>query len=138
MDDRVVATGGCLCGQVRFRMLDRLAPVGFCHCSQCRRASGTGSNAVLNVRADRFEWLSGEGSLRRYATPTGWSNTFCADCGCPMPQPTPDGMRMFVPAGGLDGDPALTISGHIFVGSKPGWVSICDDSPQFAEGPPSG
>lgn len=139
-DETVTATGRCLCGRVRFQLLGRLPPVGFCHCSQCRRVSGTGSNAVLNVRATRFAWVSGQDNLRRYATDTGWSTTFCADCGCPMPQPTPDGARMFVPAGALEGDPALTPAGHIFVGSKPAWVRICDDSPQF-EGPapaPSG
>lgn len=38
---------------------------------------------------------------------------------------------MFVPAGALDGDPPLAIAGHIFVGSKPSWVLICDDAPQF-------
>jgi hypothetical protein len=128
-----VATGGCLCGRVRFRLLDRLAPVGFCHCSQCRRVSGTGSNAVLNVRADRFAWDSGEDTLRRYATPTGWTSVFCPECGCPMPHPTPDGGRLFVPAGALDGDPPLTIAGHIFIGSKPSWVLICDDAPRFEE-----
>jgi hypothetical protein len=127
----LAAEGGCLCGQVRFRLLDRLPPVGFCHCSQCRRASGTGSNAVLNVRQDRFEWVGGEGELRRFETATGWSHTFCGRCGCPMPQPTPDGGRMFVPAGALDGKPDLRIAGHIFVGDKPDWVMICDDSPRF-------
>ncbi|THD64317.1 GFA family protein [Phenylobacterium sp.] len=129
-----VATGGCLCGAVRFGLTGKLAPVGFCHCSKCRRVSGTGSNAVLNVRRDRFAWLSGEDNLKRYALPSGWSTVFCADCGCPAPQPTPDGGRMFVPAGALDGDPALDIAGHIHLGSKPAWVAICDDAPRFEEG----
>lgn len=128
---KYIATGGCLCGQVRFGLKEKLAPVGFCHCSQCRRVSGTGSNAVLNVRGDRFEWLGGEDALRRYSTPSGWSSVFCGTCGCPMPHPTPDGGRMFVPAGALDGDPPLGIAGHIFVGSKPSWVRICDEAPQF-------
>lgn len=131
----IVAQGRCLCGRVQFHLLEKLSAVGFCHCSQCRRVSGTGSNAVLNVKADRFVWDAGVTDLRMYATSTGWTNTFCGHCGCPMPQPTLDGARMFVPAGALDGDPSLQISGHIFTGSKPGWVSICDGSPQF-EGHP--
>jgi hypothetical protein len=129
-----IATGGCLCGAVRFGLTEKLAPVGFCHCSKCRRVSGTGSNAVLNVRGDRFAWIFGEDRLKHYALPSGWSTVFCGDCGCPMPQATPDGGRLFVPAGALDGDPALAIAGHIFVGSKPAWVAICDDAPRFEEG----
>ena len=70
LDGRFVATGGCLCARVRFGLREKLPPLGFCHCSQCRRTSGTGSNAVLSVRQDRFEWLSGQDNLRRYSTPT--------------------------------------------------------------------
>lgn len=132
-DEGVAGTGGCLCGRIRFRILERLPAVGFCHCSQCRRVSGTGSNAVLNVRARRFEWISGEDNLRSYSTESGWSTVFCSDCGCPMPQLTPDKARWFVPAGALDGDHQLKVAGHIFVGSKPSWVTICDDAPQFEE-----
>ncbi|WP_439544651.1 GFA family protein [Sandarakinorhabdus sp.] len=138
MPDEIVATGRCLCGAVRFHLLGALPPVGFCHCSQCRRVSGTGSNAVLNIRTERFVWDAGETELRHFTTATGWRNMFCGQCGCPTPQPTPDGKRMFVPAGALDGDPPLTISGHIFTGSKPGWVAICDDAPQFAGQPGAG
>ena len=130
-----VATGGCLCGAVRFGLKDKLAPVGFCHCSRCRRVSGTASNAILNIRRDRFEWLSGEDHIQIYATPTGWKSLFCRACGCPVPHVRSDGQRVLVPAGALDGDPDLAISGHIFVGSKARWEVIGDHSPQFDEWP---
>ncbi len=61
-----VATGGCLCGAIRFGLKEKLSPVGFCHCSKCRRVSGAGSNAILNTRIDRFEWLSGEDNVQVY------------------------------------------------------------------------
>ncbi|HEX7946183.1 MAG TPA: GFA family protein [Phenylobacterium sp.] len=131
-----VATGGCLCGAIRFGLTEKLAPVGFCHCSLCRQASGGVSNAVLNVRRDRFEWVSGEDHVQVYATPSGWKSLFCRTCGCPAPHVLSDGKRVLVPAGVLDGDPDLAISGHIFVGSKAKWEVIGDDgSPQFDEWP---
>lgn len=129
------ATGRCLCGDVRWGVTGRLPPVGFCHCSQCRRVSGAGSNAVMHVRAERLVWLSGEDARRTYALPSGWSNTFCGRCGCPTPQLGPHG-RWFVPAGSLDGQPELTISGHIRVSDKPAWAVIGDDAPQFPENGP--
>lgn len=130
------ATGGCLCGDVRWGLIGRLPPVGFCHCSQCRRVSGTGSNAVLHVKPDRFVWICGEDQRRDYVTPTGWRTTFCAHCGCPAPHLGGHG-RWFVPAGSLDGDVALNVSGHIFVEDKPDWAVIGDESPQFAGWPPA-
>ena len=132
-----VATGGCLCGAVRFGLKEKLAPVGFCHCSQCRRVSGVASNAVLAMRVDRFVWLSGGDNLQTYATASGWRTVFCRTCGSPAPNPTPDGRHVWAPAGALDGDPDLKIAGHIFVGSKPAWERICDDAPQFAEHAPT-
>ena len=130
-----VATGGCLCGAVRFGLKEKLSPVGFCHCSLCRRASGVGSNAVLNTRRDRFEWLSGEDHVQVYATASGWKTLFCRTCGCPVPHVLSDGQRVLVPAGALDGDPDLAHAGHIFVGSKARWEVIGDDAPQFEEWP---
>ena len=135
--EAITATGRCLCGDVSWAIAGRLPPVGFCHCSKCRRVSGAGSNAVLSVKHDRLAWLSGEDARRTYALPSGWSTTFCARCGCPTPQLGPHG-RWFVPAGSFDGQPELTISGHIRVVDKPAWAVIGDEAPQFQEGPPEG
>ena len=87
------------------------------------------------MRRDRFEWISGEDHVQVYATPQGWKSLFCRTCGCPVPHILSDGRRVLVPAGALDGDPDLAISGHIFVGSKARWEVIGDDSPQFDEWP---
>ena len=78
-------TGGCLCGAIRYAVTGPLPAVGMCHCSKCRRASGAASNAVLNVRADRVEWLSGQDHWREFRTPSGWGTFFCPTCGCPAP-----------------------------------------------------
>ncbi|WP_296595811.1 GFA family protein [Phenylobacterium sp.] len=131
------ATGRCLCGDVSWGVAGRLPRVGFCHCSLCRKASGTGSNAVLSVRPEHFVWLSGEDKVRGYALASGWSTSFCGRCGCPAPLLGGEG-RWFVPAGSLDGQPDLKVSGHIFVADKPAWAVIGDDSPQFPAWPPQG
>jgi hypothetical protein len=127
--------GSCLCGAVRFVVHGRPPPVGMCHCSKCRKASGVASNAVLNVRRERLTWLAGEDNLQTFTLPSGWSAVFCRTCGCPAPNPTPDGDRVWVPAGSLDADPGPRVAGHIFVGSKASWDIIGDDGPQFDEFP---
>jgi hypothetical protein len=134
-DEPVTAQGGCLCGQVRYGLTGRLPPVGFCHCSKCRRVSGTGSNAVMSLRGDRLVWLAGETAQTSFVFDDGWGTTFCSRCGSPTPRLI-DG-RWFVPAGGLDDDPGPAVAGHIWVGSKPAWAVIGDDAPQFPEGPPA-
>ena len=39
--------------------------------------------------------------------------------------------RIAIPAGGLDGDPGVRPTAHIFVSSKAPWHEISDDLPQF-------
>jgi hypothetical protein len=135
-DGPFAASGACLCGAVRFGVRGRLPKLGFCHCSQCRKVSGTASNAVIVVKAENFVWLAGEEARQTFRLPSGWSSVFCPTCGSPVPHNGPEAGRYWVPVGLLDGDPALAIAGHIWVASKAAWEVIGDEAPQFAEGPP--
>ena len=48
--------GRCLCGAVSYRLRAIAGPLEFCHCTRCRRASGSAFMAGLGVRRDAFEW----------------------------------------------------------------------------------
>ena len=126
--------GSCLCGEVRFEYARSVTQVGMCHCSLCRKVSGTASNATIVVPETDFKWIAGEELRRVYTRPTGWKTTFCANCGSPLPQTLRDSAAYWVPAGLLDDDPGLRIAGHIFVSSKAAWDEIAGDAPQFQEG----
>ena len=126
--------GSCLCGGVRFEYARAVTQVGLCHCSLCRKVSGSASNAVIIVPETDFRWIRGEELRRVFAKPSGWKTTFCATCGSPLPQSIRDAAAYWVPAGLLDDDPGLRIAGHIFVGSKAPWDEIGGDAPRFEEG----
>ncbi len=129
--------GSCLCGKVRFVIDGKFGPVGQCHCSKCRKVSGTDGNAVFYTAATNFQWLQGEGDIGTFyvADENGWHSSFCKTCGSPTPHSNRDGKIYFVPAGLLDDDPGFRgYAAHIFVGSKAPWVRITDDSPQYVEG----
>ncbi len=126
--------GSCLCGGIRFQYARAVTQVGMCHCSQCRKVSGTASNAVIVVPATDLEWTTGEELRQAYVRPSGWCTTFCRTCGSPVPQKLPGAEAYWVPAGVLDDDPGLRVGGHIFVGSKAAWDEIAGSAPQFLEG----
>ena len=132
-----VIRGSCLCGEVRFRYSRAVTPVGMCHCSLCRKVSGTASNAVIVVPETDFEWVCGEDLRQRFARPSGWHTTFCRRCGSPLPQTLRGAAAYWVPAGLLDDDPGVRVGGHIFVGSKAAWDEIGGDAPQFEAGVPT-
>ncbi|MGB3845646.1 GFA family protein [Sphingopyxis sp. YF1] len=129
--------GSCLCGGIRFAIDGTIGPAGQCHCSKCRKVSGTDGNAVFYAPAAAFRWLAGEERIRRFAVPDGggWAAHFCGRCGSPVPLPAGDGKFFFVPAGLLDDDPGFRgYAAHIFVGSKAPWVCITDSAPQYEAG----
>jgi len=125
--------GSRLCGGVRFEYDRAVTPVSMCHCSLCRKVSGTASNAVVVVPQADFRWIAGEKLARVYRKTSGWQATFCSTCGSPLPQRIREAEAYFVPAGLLDDDPGVGVGGHLFVGSKASWDEIAGDAPRFVE-----
>ena len=133
--------GSCLCGGVAFEITGKTSPIGQCHCSNCRKVSGTDGNAVCYTAPDIFRWTHGEELICTYIVPggNGWHSSFCGTCGSPVPQPNKRQEFYFVPAGLFDDDPGRRgYAAHIWVGSKAPWVEIKDGTPQFSEGFGSG
>ena len=124
-------TASCNCGLVRFRLSAQPDRVIQCHCSICRRATGTGGVSVVLVSSSKFEWLTGEEYIQSWRKPDAdWESTFCRNCGSPLPGKN-DTEHMYVPAGLLvDGIDDLKVSDHIWVGSKAGWDEIGDPGRQ--------
>ena len=126
--------GSCLCGGVRFEYGRPRGGVGMCHCSQCRKVSGTASNAVIVVPEAELRWLAGEELRRSRAAGTPRS---AASAAARVPQLLPAGGAYWVPAGALDDDPGPRIAGHIYVGSRASWDEIAGDAPRFEAGLPA-
>jgi hypothetical protein len=129
--------GSCLCGGVAFEIDGKIGPVGQCHCSKCRKVSGTDGNAVFYTAFASFRWMHGEELIKCFPVPGshGWASRFCGTCGSPVPHANRENKFYFVPAGLLDDDPGFRgYAAHIFVGSKAPWVCIADGAPQYEEG----
>ncbi len=128
--------GACLCGGVRFELDRAVGPFELCHCSRCRKASGSAFIAGVGVRAADFRLLSGRELIRRYEAPIlrqppAYRTTFCSRCGSPVPLPDPDADWLEVPAGALEDDPGLRPDRHILVELGSPWFEIHDDLPKL-------
>jgi hypothetical protein len=130
-------TGSCLCGSVRFRIDGKLGPAGYCHCSQCRKASGSAFAANAPVRRKYHSFTRGEGSIREFESSPGKFRAFCSHCGSPLYsrlEAEPETLRIRL--GTLDQDPGRRPLAHVWVGSKAPWHTIGDDLPRFEKGIP--
>ena len=129
--------GGCLCGDVRYRIERRHLNAMHCYCGMCRKAHGTAFSTHAVMRPDQLIWLAGEKRLVSYESSPGAVRAFCPRCGTHLlvHGQTGDGTYA-VPAGTLDGDPPLTLTGHMFTADRVGWYEIQDDLPQHVGWPP--
>ena len=126
--------GSCLCGNIKYQYSGDLGPVTMCHCSQCRKTSGTAFATNSPVDKEHFKILSGKEYLKEYESSPGKYRAFCSICGSPVysrRQSLPDKLRIRL--GSLDTEIDERPSFHIFVSSKADWDSITDDLPQYPE-----
>jgi hypothetical protein len=128
--------GSCLCGGVTFEMDRAVGPFELCHCSRCRKTSGSAFVAGLGVRRDEFRFLSGRELVRTYEapilrSPPAYRVCFCSRCGSCVPDPNPESEWFEIAAGLLDDDPQIRPDKHIYVDFKAPWFGIDDVLPRF-------
>src|ERR1017187_10091779 len=132
--------GSCFCGGVRFEIARAVGPFELCHCSRCRKASGSAFFAWLLVKREDFLLVQGHDLIKTFETavreaPPAYSTSFCVRCGSPGPNPRNESLYIEVPAGLLDDDPQIRPDRHIFVDVKSSWFNISDDLPQLDRAP---
>jgi len=130
--------GACLCGRARYRVTGE--PLGFqyCHCSRCRRATGSAHAANLFARPGDLEWTAGEDGVGRYLLEgePPFPTAFCRTCGSGLPCLSSTGRFWVVPAGSLSGDPGLRPQRNIFWASRAPWFVATSELPRHDALPP--
>jgi hypothetical protein len=127
-----VATGGCMCGQVRYAVQGPLRDIICCHCEQCRRSSGH-FVAATACRKSNFS-LTSDDTLRWYSIKPGLRRGFCAACGSSLFFEDMDGERMSIATGTLDAPAGLKIAAHIYVAEAGDYYQIDPGVPVAADG----
>ena len=123
--------GSCLCGAVRVEIDEPLEKEPeACHCSQCRKQTGSYLIAV-NVRRSALRIEGGE-SVAWYQSSEAVRRGFCSVCGSTLFwNPTREGYEWTgVALGCIDTPLNLRIAKHTFVGDKGGYYEINDGAAQ--------
>ena len=130
--------GRCLCGAVEYAVPDDFRYAGYCHCSDCRRFSGSAFSAFGGVPRSSFRVLKGQDSIAHYRKSENTVLGFCRTCGSSLYADKPGRDMIHLRLGTLDEAPALQPQTHSYVGSKAPWFEIRDELPQFQAGRPAG
>ena len=122
--------GSCSCGRVRYEIDGRLRDATSCHCSMCRKASGSQSSAFALLDPNEFSWVSGEDELTYYEPSEDMGALFCSQCGSTLAG-TYKGELCWVALGCVESDPEIRVEKHIFMGSKAAWETNPEDVRQY-------
>jgi len=124
--------GQCLCGEVKIKVHGQITDIIHCHCSLCRKNSGTAFATNGFINAIDLEFISGEGSLSTFVFKPGKNRHFCHLCGSPIYSSNEqDPNRYRVRLGIIDGDIKQRPISHNFVSSKANWEDLDADLPRY-------
>jgi hypothetical protein len=129
-------SGSCLCGSVKYTFDAEPRVTVTCHCSRCRKATGSAFATWTLVAKERFRWTHGADDISEFQSSDHAQPFFCKHCGTPLRNLSARRPEfMIVATGTLDGAPSLRIAFHVHVASKAPWYEIADPLPQFSEEP---
>lgn len=126
-------TGGCLCGQVRYKITGEPLATILCHCTHCQKASGSAFSVNLMVRPDAFEITGTEGSFTDAAdSGSPVYRNFCANCGSSLRSILPSmGGVIAVKAGTLDSPADIKPTGEFYSRSAQSWLQPFEGMERF-------
>jgi hypothetical protein len=124
-----ILVGECFCRAVGYEVADQFAYALNCHCSNCRRTTGSAFKPFAGIARERLVVTRGRDNLLIYGDEAG-HDAHCRRCGSLLYSVVREGAFVHVAMGTLVDAPSIRPTAHIFVGSKAPWYAITDDLPQ--------
>lgn len=126
-----VEGGGCMCGAVRVRATGDPFFVGYCHCSDCRKASGAPVMVFAGYEAGRVEV---EGHPAVYGSSPGVRRSFCGGCGTSLFYED-EGLpgEIYVAVGVFDEPERFRPEHHGWMSQALHWLHIHDELPRHGK-----
>ncbi|QSX31585.1 GFA family protein [Shewanella cyperi] len=124
--------GSCLCGAVTLTLLGPIDAIIHCHCSKCRKNSGTAYATNGFIQAKDLLITTGLDAIGFFETSPGKRRHFCKLCASPIYSSNaqvPDRLRLRL--GILDSDIVERPMSHNFVSSKANWDDLDANLPRY-------
>jgi hypothetical protein len=122
-------SGGCRCGAVRFEASAEPHHISYCHCTDCRKASGAPVSAFVGFMADEVTVIGD--ALTTYDSGSARRN-FCGVCGAPIAyidQRLAD--RIYFTLGAMDAPENYKPTLHAYVREQLSFVHMPDGLPRY-------
>lgn len=127
--------GQCSCRAVEYKFSTESLIAYQCHCSMCRKATGSAFATIVMAPEEWFRWVRGEEAISTHAKGNGYRVNFCSHCGSPVPNKFRDYPLLSIPAGSIEGTPEIKVAAQLFLGSRATWDHDTLEGRQFDEAP---
>ncbi len=124
-------SGSCLCGRVRMQVAEFDTQVVACHCSQCRKQTGSYYHAASVL--DSNLTMEGREFVKEYAASDFAKRGFCSECGSALYWKQNDADTTSVMVGHFDNPTGLRTIGHIFVDDMGDYYTLDPELPQYPQ-----
>lgn len=124
--------GSCLCGAVTLTVTGTIDSIIHCHCSKCRKSTGTAYATNGFVSTDALTIKTGQELLNYFETSPGKKRHFCKVCASPIfssNAASPERLRLRL--GILDSAITERPISHNFVSSRASWDDLDADLPRY-------
>lgn len=131
-------SGGCLCGDIRYRITGPLRFVCQCCCKDCQKATGTGHTTIIGIEGTQLQ-VQGRPTTYTNTGDSGGSVTrhFCGRCGGRLyTSGTLPGTMVMVQAGSLDDPNLVSPDSVIYCKDAVAWDHFDPRLPRFPAMPP--
>ena len=115
--------GSCLCGVVKVSTASNNNEVGACHCSMCRKWSGS---SLLVIDCGSEVSFSGAENIGIYQSSEWAERGFCQKCGSHLFYRLKQNKQYYIPVGIFDNSPELVFEHQIFIEEKPPYYSFAN------------
>ena len=122
MPKRKGFTGGCLCGNIRFRAVGPPVWPHFCSCTMCQKWSGAPLVGWVDFPLSGINWTQGTPKLVRTTPKT--QRGFCPDCGSGLFALDDGAENICLTIGIIDQKNSLVPESHSYRGKAPKWLCV--------------
>ncbi|WP_372761350.1 GFA family protein [Pseudoalteromonas sp.] len=130
--------GSCLCNAIKVKLTGSIDSIIHCHCSLCRKNSGTAYATNGFVNAEDFYVIDPENKLTHFEFKQGKLRHFCSVCASPIFSSNSDNpTKLRIRLGILDTDIKERPMSHNFVSSKANWENMDAKLPRYDSFEPS-
>ena len=127
------ASGGCMCGAVRYEASGEPFSVTHCHCLSCRKHTGAPVVTLLGYTANQVKFSGDERKI--YESSPGVGRAFCGNCGTPLTwegDSSDQGGPIFeFHISTFDNPDVLVPSAHSFDSERIAWFEVADNLPRY-------